>query len=96
MTFVAKPLPPEHPLVPATPVGVDCVHAFANAALGPIAQRVILMVDGPADVVLVAVPEGAGQALALWLHEHLTIASVEGVDLPAADVASDDQEAGAS
>jgi hypothetical protein len=63
-----------NPLPDGTPVGIDSIHAqIANACPWPLANPVLHDYPAAADIVLVAVPEGMGQAVALFLADQLRI-----------------------
>lgn len=84
--FAAKPLPADPPVVKGTPLGFHALPAavvdlgLKHPAVRGLIESAVNEVQGPTDLVLIAVPAGEGTALCRWFHEHLTIAPVPGTD----------------
>lgn len=73
----AIPFTENAPLPDKTKVGIDAIHAqIIDRAPWPLAQPVLTAINGPADLVLIAVPAGVGAQLASFLAGQLHIVEV--------------------
>lgn len=77
-SFIANPLPDKLPVPEGQPVAIGSVNAKLAHTLGPLVKGGLDVMPGPADVVVLCVPAGAGVEVAAWLTAHFSLAAVEG------------------